>query len=221
MHTEGQRHGQAVLQLHTGAQALTRPSMGSWVVYGLGTENQDLPGFVTICPTRSHGGVQNYGNAFLPATYQGTSIGHAGTPASGATIRNLANSKLTLEQQRKQLDLLRQQLSAANLRAAEAASHAAKLRARAVADEELAAQAKSDAAARADEVRRSATIAREAAELAGMPSVFEEIEAGTDARAGRRLLSAAVDSRTAEISAVMRAVAAHEHRASPGKLRHR
>jgi hypothetical protein len=50
MHTEGQSHGQAVLQLHTGAQILTRPSMGAWVVYGLGTENQNLPGFVTICP---------------------------------------------------------------------------------------------------------------------------------------------------------------------------
>lgn len=106
MHTEGQSHGQAVLQLHTGAQALTRPSVGSWVTYGLGTENQDLPGFITICPTRSHGGVQNYGNAFLPAVYQGTAIGSASVPASSAQIRNIANSKLTLDQQRHQLDLL-------------------------------------------------------------------------------------------------------------------
>lgn len=106
MHTEGQSHGQAVLQLHTGAQALTRPSMGAWVVYGLGTENQELPGFVTICPTRGHGGAQNYGNAFLPAIYQGTAIGYAGTPASNARIQNLANASWTLEQQRQQLDLL-------------------------------------------------------------------------------------------------------------------
>ncbi|MFN4258742.1 MAG: DUF1501 domain-containing protein [Gemmataceae bacterium] len=106
LHTEGQSHGQAVLQLHTGAQNLTRPSMGSWVVYGLGTENQDLPGFVTICPTRGHGGVQNYGNAFLPAVYQGTSIGSANVPASSARIRHIANAQYTTEQQRRQLDLL-------------------------------------------------------------------------------------------------------------------
>jgi hypothetical protein len=106
MHTEGQSHGQAVLQLHTGAQILTRPSMGAWVVYGLGTENQSLPGFVTICPTRGHGGVQNYGNAFLPAAYQGTAIGSANTPVSGAQIRHIANGQLTPEQQRRQLDLL-------------------------------------------------------------------------------------------------------------------
>ena len=106
MHTEGQSHGQAVLQLHTGAQNLTRPSWGSWVVYGLGTENQSLPGFVTICPTRSHGGAQNYGNAFLPAVYQGTAIGTANTPASSAQIKNIANQALSLDQQRAQLDLL-------------------------------------------------------------------------------------------------------------------
>ncbi|MBY0523027.1 MAG: DUF1501 domain-containing protein [Gemmataceae bacterium] len=108
MHTEGQSHGQAVLQLHTGAQALTRPSMGAWVVYGLGTENQSLPGFVTICPTRGHGGVQNFGNAFLPATFQGTAIGSASTPASGAQIRHIANKSLTPEQQRQQLDFLQE-----------------------------------------------------------------------------------------------------------------
>jgi hypothetical protein len=106
MHTEGQSHGQAVLKLHTGAPSLTRPSMGSWVVYGLGTENRNLPGFVTICPTRGHGGVLNYGNAFLPAVYQGTAIGNAGTPASGARIRHIANASLTLPEQRRQLDLL-------------------------------------------------------------------------------------------------------------------
>jgi hypothetical protein len=108
MHTEGQSHGQAVLQLHTGAQILTRPSMGAWVVYGLGTENQNLPGFVTICPTRGHGGAQNYGNAFLPAVFQGTAIGSANTPASSAQIRNIANGRLTPELQRQQLDFLQE-----------------------------------------------------------------------------------------------------------------
>jgi hypothetical protein len=106
MHTEGQSHGQAVLTLHTGVHNLTRPSMGSWIVYGLGTENQNLPGFITICPTRGHGGALNYGSAFLPAIYQGTAIGSAGSPASSAQIRYLSNKDRTAEQQRRQLDLL-------------------------------------------------------------------------------------------------------------------
>ena len=108
MHTDGQSHGQAVLQLHTGAQLLSRPSVGAWVMYGLGSENQNLPGFVTICPTRSHGGVLNYGNAFLPATFQGTSIGAAGTPASGAAIKNIANKAVPQDLQRFQLDFLQE-----------------------------------------------------------------------------------------------------------------
>jgi hypothetical protein len=108
MHTEGQSHGQAVLQLHTGAQLFTRPSIGSWVVYGLGTENNNLPGFVTICPTRGHGGVQNYGNAFLPAEYQGTAIGAAGTPASSAQVRHIANKDMPADKQRRLLDLMQE-----------------------------------------------------------------------------------------------------------------
>jgi len=106
MHTDGQSHGQAVLKLHTGEIALTRPSVGAWVTYGLGTENQNLPGFVTICPTRGHGGAQNYGNAFLPATFQGTAIGAAGTPASSARIKNVHNPEVPPELQRVQLDFL-------------------------------------------------------------------------------------------------------------------
>jgi hypothetical protein len=92
--------------LHTGALALTRPSLGAWVFYGLGTENQNLPGFVTICPPRGHGGVLNYGNAFLPAAYQGTALGSAGTPAASARIRHLSPGQITAAQQRRQLDLL-------------------------------------------------------------------------------------------------------------------
>lgn len=119
-------------------------------------------------------------------------------------------SDLPAYQEGKQLDLLRQQHSAAALRASEAASHAAKLRARAVADEERAAQAKAEAAARADALRRSVAEARAAAEAAGMPSVFKEIEEGTDSRAGRELLTAAVDARVAEINALQNAVVEHE-----------
>ena len=93
LHTEGVAHGPATLFLHCGATASIRPSMGSWIQYGLGTENQDLPGFVTIGPSAGNGGPRNYGNAFLPAVYQGTAIGKAGAPASEATIRNLANPR--------------------------------------------------------------------------------------------------------------------------------
>jgi len=64
-------HPQAYLQLHTGEFRFVRPSMGAWTLYGLGTENQDLPGFITIKPEPQLGGAQNYGSAFLPAMYQG------------------------------------------------------------------------------------------------------------------------------------------------------
>ena len=51
MHGSNSRHGGALLELHTGSDTFVRPSMGSWITYGLGTENSDLPGFITICPT--------------------------------------------------------------------------------------------------------------------------------------------------------------------------
>lgn len=106
MHTNGQSHGQAVMKLHTGSDSLVRPSVGSWMVYGLGTENNNLPGFISICPSRGHGGVRNYGSAFLPAVYQGTAIGDADTAAKEAQIRFLANNSSSVSQQRKQLGLL-------------------------------------------------------------------------------------------------------------------
>ncbi|QDU13767.1 hypothetical protein CA11_15530 [Gimesia maris] len=106
MHTNGQSHGQAVMKLHTGSDSLVRPSVGSWMVYGLGTENNNLPGFISICPSRGHGGVRNYGSAFLPAVYQGTAIGDADTAAKEAQIRFLANNGASVSQQRQQLGLL-------------------------------------------------------------------------------------------------------------------
>ena len=81
MHGSNSRHGGALLELHTGSDTFVRPSMGSWITYGLGTENQDLPGFITICPNLSHGGVNNWSSAFLPAVYQGTPIGNTGIPS--------------------------------------------------------------------------------------------------------------------------------------------
>lgn len=77
MHTDGVAHGPATLFLHTGTQNLVRPSMGSWTLYGLGSENQNLPGFISIAPSIGNGGPRNYGAAFLPARYQGTPIGSA------------------------------------------------------------------------------------------------------------------------------------------------
>ncbi|HIG26814.1 MAG TPA: DUF1501 domain-containing protein [Verrucomicrobiales bacterium] len=115
IHTEGQAHGEALLRLHTGQANLVRPSVGAWVSYGLGCENENLPAFITISPPRGHGGVQNYGNAFLPALHQGTSIGSAEIPISKAVIHNLVNSRLNASLQRSQLDLI-QSLNQKHLR---------------------------------------------------------------------------------------------------------
>src|SRR3954451_9418466 len=106
MHTEGIAHGPATLFLHTGSINLIRPSVGAWLMYGLGTENQNLPGFVTICPSMGNGGPRNYSNAFLPPVYQGTAIGRAGISAAEAKIRNLTNPRLGPAEQRRQFELL-------------------------------------------------------------------------------------------------------------------
>lgn len=106
MQTEGVAHGPSTLFLHTGATNLIRPSMGSWVTYGLGTENQNLPGFVTIGPSSSKGGPRNYSNGFLPTIFQGTTVGRAGQPAQEARIKNIVNRDLTREQQERQFAFL-------------------------------------------------------------------------------------------------------------------
>jgi hypothetical protein len=101
LHTDTPAHPQAVVQLHTGAAnaALTRPSMGAWLLYGLGSENQDLPGYITVNPPPNFGGAVNYGSAFLPAHFQGTRIDDRG---------NLANlsASVARDLQRRQLDLI-------------------------------------------------------------------------------------------------------------------
>src|SRR5205823_3741133 len=99
-----------------GSTNLVRPSVGSWISYGLGTENDNLPAFVSIAPSAGNGGPRNYGPAFLPAMHQGTALGKAGGPAQEATIRNLANSDLPIAAQRRQLDLIRD-LNSEQLRA--------------------------------------------------------------------------------------------------------
>jgi hypothetical protein len=102
-------HGGASLQLHTGSNTFTRPCMGSWVIYGLGSENQNLPGYITIKPSLAHGGAKNWSSGFLPAAYQGTAIGNAGIKKEdlvGEPIEYLSNKGLTPEQQRYELDML-------------------------------------------------------------------------------------------------------------------
>jgi len=102
-------HGGAVLQLHTGSNTFPRPSMGSWITYGLGTENQSLPGFVTVRPGLAHGGAKNYSSSFLPAAYQGTPIGNAGIKVEdlqAEPIEYLKNQGLSSDQQRYELEML-------------------------------------------------------------------------------------------------------------------
>ncbi len=103
------RHGAALLELHTGSDTFVRPSMGSWINYGLGTENENLPGFITVCPTLTHGGVNAYSSAFLPAIYQGTPLGNASIPADKAAIPFIKNAdNLPRNLQRMELDLVRE-----------------------------------------------------------------------------------------------------------------
>ncbi|MCA9101294.1 MAG: DUF1501 domain-containing protein [Planctomycetales bacterium] len=99
-------HGGASLKLHTGSDTFVRPSMGSWISYGLGTENANLPAFITICPTLAHGGVKNWGSAFLPAATQGTPLGVASQPSTAATMKYVGNDALSPQLQRAQLDLV-------------------------------------------------------------------------------------------------------------------
>jgi hypothetical protein len=101
LHTDTPAHPEAVMQLHTGTAivSLTRPSMGAWLMYGLGTDNQDLPGYITINPPPNFGGVANYGSAFMPAHFQGTRINDTGY------LPNL-KPQLASSLQRKQIDLI-------------------------------------------------------------------------------------------------------------------
>ena len=106
---EGVDHGAALLQTFTGSSTFVRPSLGAWTLYGLGTENQDLPGFVTIKPALSHGGAKNWASAFLPGAYQGTAIGNSGMKAKEIAqqpIEYLFRKGYSPEQQRFELDML-------------------------------------------------------------------------------------------------------------------
>jgi len=106
LQTEGVAHGPSTLFLHTGATNLVRPSMGSWITYGLGTENENLPGFVTISPSATKGGPRNYANGFLPTVYQGTTIGAAGFPARGASLPHLKDLRGSAASEQRDFRLL-------------------------------------------------------------------------------------------------------------------
>ncbi|SFI49353.1 DUF1501 domain-containing protein [Planctomicrobium piriforme] len=106
LHGTNPSHGGALLKLHTGSDNFIRPSMGAWVNYGLGSENENMPGFITICPTLAHGGVKNWGSGFLPAKYQGVPIGVATQPSTDAKVKFIENRTWSPSVQRMQLDLL-------------------------------------------------------------------------------------------------------------------
>ena len=107
MRSDIPNHGPGMLMMNTGFSRVGRPSMGSWITYGLGTENQNLPGYIVLSPGASgDGGNTRWSSAFLPAVYQGTFVSDTETDPQ-KQIQYLANARLSLTQQRQQLDLLK------------------------------------------------------------------------------------------------------------------
>jgi len=102
MTADDTNHPGGCLQMNTGERVSSRPSMGAWITYGLGTENQNLPGFVAIGPGPLIEGARQYGASFLPASYQGTFVSDLDNP-----IRNLKTSSLKTSDPRSQLDALK------------------------------------------------------------------------------------------------------------------
>ncbi len=95
-------HNGACLQMNTGEQAFSRPSIGSWLLYGLGTENRNLPGYVILSPSQPAQGAPLWSNSFLPAAYQGTLVSNLAKP-----VENLPGAGEDIEAQRRQLETLR------------------------------------------------------------------------------------------------------------------
>lgn len=108
LQTDSPAHPGAIRLFQSGSLQFVRPSLGSWVLYGLGTENQNLPGFVVISPMLygDDGSTLDYSNVFLPAVYQGTRIGDARTPVKESKIGYLGDPSLPAELQRQHLDLI-------------------------------------------------------------------------------------------------------------------
>lgn len=113
MHCDQPTHPRAQIQMHTGNAQFVRPSFGAWTLYGLGTENDSMPGFIALNPPS--GAAQNFGSAFLPAIYQATSIGQPSPrqggqfsrrAADGGQVEDIKNPRMSARQQRRQLDLV-------------------------------------------------------------------------------------------------------------------
>ncbi len=103
MQAQSNNHGPASYQLHTGSTLSGKPSMGSWITYGLGADNQNLPSYVTLFEAGPFGGAANYTNAFLPAAFQPTRLRSEGTP-----VPDLIPPKSAAASQRSALDLIHQ-----------------------------------------------------------------------------------------------------------------
>jgi hypothetical protein len=107
VHGSNSQHGAALLEWHTGSTTFVRPSLGSWLLYGLGSENRNLPGYVTICQPLRMAGADLFGSAFLPAVHQGTPLGYGEGPASEARFPFLSGAGTARDLQRMELDLIR------------------------------------------------------------------------------------------------------------------
>src|SRR6185295_17584603 len=106
MYTDVPEHAVATVMMNTGSLRTAKPSLGSWVVYGLGTENQNMPGFISLRPGgMPPGGTQSWQSAFLPGVYQGTSINTTFTTVD-QMIENIRNQYTSQPEQRRQLDLI-------------------------------------------------------------------------------------------------------------------
>jgi hypothetical protein len=107
MHADVPNHEPSLLLMNCGEARLTRPSMGSWITYGLGTVNQNLPGFIAMCPGYPIQESQNWQSAFLPGIYQGTYINTKHQEIE-KLIEHIKNKSISISEQRQQLDLLRE-----------------------------------------------------------------------------------------------------------------
>ena len=105
MHANTPNHEQSMRLMNCGDERLSRPSYGAWITYGLGTVNQNLPGFIALCPGLPVADVSNWRAAFLPGIYQGTHINTKNTKPD-ELIENITNLRVTPAAQRRQLDLL-------------------------------------------------------------------------------------------------------------------
>ena len=108
MHCDVPNHEPSLMMMNCGDNVLSRPSMGAWLTYGLGTENQNLPGFVAMCPGGYPvKGSDNWRSSFLPGIFEGTFINTEQTEVD-KLIQNIKHPSLDFKSQRKQLDLLQQ-----------------------------------------------------------------------------------------------------------------